>query len=193
VLKNKRKVVRVKKEKMVIMLCGHAGAGKTTVAQYIEEIWQDKAVRRIPIAESLKEIAKNMGWDGKKDEKGRRLLIELGTVGRHYDENLWIKQCVQKILEDNSHDIFLIDDWRFPNELYYTMRELQPRSYEVITVRIERIWRDPTAPPDDPSECSLDNIVTHYTIDNNGTMEVLKENVRLLCGALDERNSYYSI
>lgn len=72
----------------LIGIAGRAGAGKTTIAKYLEHRHH---FHRLAFADTLKYLATRMGWDGEKDERGRRLLQHLGDVGREYREDCWIR------------------------------------------------------------------------------------------------------
>lgn len=129
---------------MVIVLISSNGygQGKSTFAQYLK----DKLIRngyytiRLAFAGRLKEVAKFMGWDGKKDSRGRKLLQKLGTeVGREYDPEMWAKWVDIEIYKESNlgipPTIVVIDDWRFKNEFDY----FKKRGYNVITVRIDGV------------------------------------------------------
>lgn len=124
---------------MIIMLSGRAGVGKSTIAKHLHDYFEFHGVGcyLVPLAYQVKKIAfENFGWDGKKDDKGRQLLINIGTVtGRQYDPDLWCKYVLKRIesVRCFNDDVFIIDDWRFPNEY-----EFFKTKDKVITVRIER-------------------------------------------------------
>lgn len=94
--------------KQHIGLIGLAGAGKDTAAlALIERGWN-----RVAFADALKVKALGMGWDGKKDERGRRLLCDLGMAGRAYDPHFWIHRT--RMMVDGPPWVFT--DVRFRNE-----------------------------------------------------------------------------
>jgi energy-coupling factor transporter ATP-binding protein EcfA2 len=125
---------------VVILLSGKAGSGKTTVAEMLEQKLTEipsLKVFRYSFANPLKYIAEAfIGWDGKKDEKGRKLLQEQGRIGREYDENIWVKHFINQL--DKKAGILpfnfaIVDDWRFPNELSYLQKN---PLMNVVTVRL---------------------------------------------------------
>jgi hypothetical protein len=74
------------------MVSGRAGSGKSTFSNYCIDYLKSLGHRAtlVPFAKGVKRTAKDcFGWDGKKDRKGRKLLQDIGLVGRAYNENLW--------------------------------------------------------------------------------------------------------
>ena len=70
------------KPRLLFGIHGPAGSGKTTMAKGLigALLNHDDATHTIlPFAKPVKDVARNMGWNGEKDEKGRRLLQLLGT------------------------------------------------------------------------------------------------------------------
>ena len=75
----------------IISLSGKAGSGKDTIAIALQAAVPD-VYRHGWFAASLKQAASEYyGWDGSKDQKGRRFLQLLGTdVGRVFDKDVWL-------------------------------------------------------------------------------------------------------
>jgi len=109
--------------KHIIGITGVLTAGKSTTARalkfLLEPFWN---VHILSFAYDVKRIAKEFGWDGQKDEKGRKLLQLIGTeVGREYLSDIWIRYLIlrgQQQLDINTKhkNIIIIDDLRFINE-----------------------------------------------------------------------------
>lgn len=125
---------------VVILISGKAGSGKTTVAEMSEQKLLDipsMTIFRYGFADPIKYIAKAFfGWDGKKDERGRRLLQMIGAVGREYDENIWVKHLLNQMDKKAGilpFNFVIVHDWRFPNELAYLK---QNPTLEVVTIRL---------------------------------------------------------
>jgi hypothetical protein len=125
---------------VVVLVSGKAGSGKTTVADMLERKLGDipsLSVFRYSFAGPLKFIAKSyIGWDGEKDEKGRKLLQDIGRVGRDYDKNIWVKHLLGQMDKQSGmlpFNFVIVDDWRFPNEYEYLRKN---PLIDVYTVRI---------------------------------------------------------
>lgn len=126
---------------MIILVSGRAGEGKTTFSNmcidYLNK--NNKSCSILPFADGLKGIAKDIGWDGCKDNRGRKLLQDLGRIGREYSIDVWVgltTRCIQDYMAEHLQDTayIFIDDWRFPNELIY----LRNLVYPIVTCKIKR-------------------------------------------------------
>jgi hypothetical protein len=165
---------------MITMIGGRAGEGKTTFARFCQDHLIEKyeeGSAKVPFAMKVKDTAFFMGWDGEKDDKGRKLLQEIGNCGRQYDIDLWAGHTVDFIKNHPAEFKFVfIDDWRFPNEGKY----VQEHFYPVITVRIRRPEEFHTLKGtplyNDVSEISLpdENEYYDYVIENDGSLSQLE-------------------
>lgn len=104
--------------RQILGICGYARVGKTTTCAALLSQISDSVI--VPFADPVKQIASEcFGWDGVKDERGRRLLQLIGTeVGRSYNPNIWVDKWrlkVEKLLANNL--TVLVDDVRFQNEI----------------------------------------------------------------------------
>jgi len=103
----------------VIGICGYAQVGKTTLAKALQEILPH-ATFALPFALPVKFIAERIfGWDGQKDERGRRLLQVVGTdAGRAYDPDIWVRIWEKEAVKSLEFGMSVIaDDVRFQNEV----------------------------------------------------------------------------
>lgn len=107
---------------LIIGLTGPAGAGKTECAKILANLYSKDNLKAkiVPLATPLKDTAKKIGWNGKKDEKGRKLLQLLGTeIGRNLiNKDIWVNMH-EKTIDNTDADIVLVDDVRFANEASY--------------------------------------------------------------------------
>ncbi len=180
----------------IILISGRAGVGKTTAATFIQEYLRENVSSYAYLthfATGVKDSARGMGWNGKKDEKGRRLLQEIGNVGREYDIDTWVNYMMKDVWEqipEELVDVVLVDDWRFPNEANYFYRH--PEEYKVFTINIkanpEREILRGTKEWKDISETSLIHYQGFdYIVENYSTMEVFEyEVINVLMDIIEE-------
>ena len=158
---------------IVILLSGKAEAGKDTFFEMTAQRYAKRVIKRIAFADALKRIAFEMGWDGHKDVAGRRLLQDLGEIGRRYRTNLWVDKTIETLQAySRDADIVCFTDCRYPNELASIQNcEVIDGSIKVVTVRIERPGHAIAANQNHISETALDGYAFDYTIINDGTLE----------------------
>lgn len=170
---------------MIILISGKAEAGKTTLAKMIKnELGSPKTpVYNLSFGSAVKYIAGQLGWDGKKDLKGRNLLQLLGDGVRAYNSGFWVKRMMVKIdqiygqhKEEGIEPIIIIDDARYINEITL-LQELYPSVYKI---RIRRAGHESKLNEEQrkhPSETELDGHLDMFDqfIFNDGTLEELQE------------------
>lgn len=159
---------------IVIGFSGKAEVGKTTVSNEVIKYLKVKA-DIIPLAKRMKEQAKMLGWDGKKDQRGRRLLQEISWPVKHYfGEDIYAKWCYEAAVKENL-DVLLIDDVRMLAEVdYFKSLEEAKEIEKFILIRIGRpkhISKLTAEQKNDISETQLDNYRFNYVVSNNSTPE----------------------
>jgi len=162
---------------LCFLFSGKAGVGKSYCADLLNLLARDAGLsyHKEFFAGGVKAAAKYIGWDGLKDERGRRLLQDIGRVGRSYDEDIWVRSTFVR-LEDSvayPYNIVTVDDWRFPNE-YLFIQSTEPL-YKPITVRVVAKDFESLAGKqeyDDVSETSLDSFAFDYVINNDRLSDI---------------------
>jgi dephospho-CoA kinase len=166
---------------MIVLIGGRAGEGKSTFANLCGRyLIQEKSISSvtIPFASMVKETAFVMGWDGEKDDKGRKLLQEVGRIGREYDLNLWANHVVNYIkdCDGQGFEYYFIDDWRFPNEAKVIREHFHP--VELVRMRRPEEFHTliDTALYNDVSEASLsdENSYYDYIVNNSKDLDELE-------------------
>lgn len=160
----------------VITISGKAGAGKDTFAGFLKtELEKDGS--RVLIAhygDLVKYIAKTfLGWDGKKDENGRRLLQILGTdVIRDKDPQYWVRFLVEIFRWMPIWDYVLIPDARFENEI----TDMRSR-FSTVSMVVKRDFESSLNAEARAhiSENALAGFPFDVVVHNSGTLEELKE------------------
>ena len=150
-----------------IGLIGLAGSGKDTAAEALVQMgyW------RSAFAGHLKSLAYDFGWDGKKDERGRALLQDLGMAARKYNADFWIEQLTwpTKARAFSMPQVFT--DVRFQNEADYV------RSKGGIVVRIVR---PEIIAQNHESELKQCEVAADIEIVNDGSIEDLHNKIRAI-------------
>lgn len=133
---------------IIVALCGPAGAGKTTVANYLVEKY---GAQRYGFAMPLKEMVKraldftNEQVYGAQEQKEavdpryghspRWFLQRIGTDGCRatFGEDFWTKQCLDMIWRQNPR-LAVIEDMRFIDESKAVHAERRANGY------VWRLW-----------------------------------------------------
>jgi hypothetical protein len=152
----------------VIGITGIMYAGKTTVGKMLSLKVYGHESHIFPFGASLKRRAYELGWDGVKDEKGRRLLQLLGTeiCRQCIDPNYWVVAWQNDNLHyirDRKLDWVFIDDVRFLNEA----KMVKDMGGHMIRIIPRGDYKaDTTGIIGHPSEEEQQNIEVDFTINN---------------------------
>lgn len=172
----------------ILLLSGHAENGKTTVALMVKDILESKGKKVLKIAygDLVKHLcAKYFNWDGRKDEKGREILQQIGTnVIRERNPNYWVDFVINFVkLFEEEYDYVIVEDLRFLNEVERWDRD----GWDTFVVRVTREGHVSALTETQllhPSEVALDNYNFDYYINAKDFLELSKE-VRKLTDYLE--------
>lgn len=159
---------------MIIAVMGKAGSGKDEFAKILGELIP---VRRYAFADKLKFVATSLGWNGEKDEKGRKLLQDLGQCFRAYNKNTWVDIVINQIKDFDTVAlpcVYVITDVRFPDEI----ERLKEEFNKVITVKLVGRQDDIGVNAEDISENALNDYTAKYVIYNNGDLSHLRDEIQ---------------
>ena len=171
---------------ILLGLTGVAGSGKDTGASFLVK---EYGFEQYAFADALKRMAEvDFGWDGKKDDRGRRLLQVLGTeAGREYDPDIWVKKLEWDIFgrQVPPFPLVVISDVRFENEAAFIRR----RGGDVIRI-VGRSYYSPTSPQGShASEQQMADIEADLTLVNDGDLCVLHGRIERLMDVLQDEES----
>lgn len=152
--------------KLVVIINGPGGSGKDTFIEICRELL---APRQIPVhsfsaVDQVKEWAKVMGWDGAKDEAGRKLLYDIKMASARYN-NGPTKYLLKSVKGIETGLIFL--HIREPQEIAKLAAQLP----QVLKLHIMREGAAVLANGAD--NVTLESSYDYY-IDNNGTLDDLQ-------------------
>jgi len=179
---------------IIIALCGNAGAGKDTAAEYL---FEKHGFHRFAFADPLREMLFGLlescyidyVWITEPHLKDQP-IPELGvsyrqlaqTLGTEWARNLlgqdfWLRTAGLALgLPDRPvHDRIVISDVRFPNEAAWVQQHHG---------RVVRIFQPAAAVRSHLSETLVDQIVPWARIDNTGTVDQLHEQLDAMVAAL---------
>jgi hypothetical protein len=188
----------------IIALSGYATSGKDSVADilvedygFVKYAWADSlraaAAALNPIVDygtngefiRYNDVVAQYGYNEAKAmfPEVRNVLQRIGTeVGRNIiGDNVWVDATFKQIADERSlTDNIVISDTRFPNEAYAVQARSESKNY------VGRVNRPGVGPvTDHPSETSLDDFDFDFVIDNDGTLDDLRDQVGELYKSLE--------
>lgn len=165
----------------IIVINGAATVGKSTFVSLCHEI--DPRVIETSTVDFVKEIALQAGWDGIKDQKGRRLLSDIKDALERYDDvpNKKIDEFIQ------SHpDNIIFVNAREPHNIAYYQKKYDAISVLVINPNVEAVQGN-----------HADEEVYNYeyydfTIHNNETIVELKEKAEIFLRYVEDPLTFFN-
>lgn len=171
------------REPIIFIVCGKARSGKSTATEYIRQYYESKNKQCLNLmyAESIKNYAKKIiHWNGKEETKPRTFLQQLGTeiIRNQIDPHFFTKRMIDDLhIYSYFFDVLTISDARFVDEISEPKKQFK----KVIVLRIEK--QDMTSELTEGqqqhvSENALNDFSDYdYIIQNNGTLEDLKQKI----------------
>ena len=95
----------IRKSPAVYIINGVGGSGKSTFVSILSEL--HPLIKEISTVDKVKEVAKIAGWNGEKDDKGRRFLADIKDAMDAYDNLSW--KNVDKVIEEDPNYIYFIN------------------------------------------------------------------------------------
>lgn len=139
-----------------------ARSGKDTFAEYLNDFVPTLKYSSI---DKVKDIAKQCGWNGTKDEKSRKFLSDLKVLTIQFNDMPFqaINTVVEQFKEDKEKRILLIDI-REPKEI-----ERAARKFNAKTILIKR--QDVKYITSNIADAGVFDYDYDFVIENNGTLE----------------------
>ena len=154
-------------EKYIIVINGYGGSGKDT---FVELVSKYNKVYNFSSVDKVKEIAKLIGWNGKKDEKDRKFLSDLKKLTTDYNDMPFnsIKDAVNDFYESDKEIMFI--HIREPEEIERVVKEFYAKTLLIKRDDIDKITSN-------YSDASVENYNYDYVIENT-TLEKLEESAK---------------
>jgi len=173
----------------IIGLHGAARSGKNTVARYLAELISDTGLipEEASFADPIKQATAAMFSipveylydDDMKDKVDpywgmtyREMAQGVGNESSRlvFFSDIWVRNLEKRVLDnDGENKVMLITDIRFDNEAEWVL------SNGGIVIRVRREEAEHKHHGSHASEAGIDDCLISFEIDNNGTLEELKE------------------
>lgn len=151
----------------VLIINGMGGSGKDTFVKYLRNYID---LFHCSIADLPKKIATGLGWKGEKDDKSRKLLSDIKlAIDNYNDANFtYIKNKINDATRAGYKAVCV--DMREANQI-----ERAKKEFGAITVFVDR---DVPKILTNPADAGVYDYKYDYVIDNNGTLEELKQKAK---------------
>ncbi len=156
-------------EKQVIIINGTGGSGKDTFVEFCGEFAN---VTNISSVDKVKEAAKILvNWNGEKDEKSRKLLVDLKRISIEYNNypTKYIEEQYENFKKSNCKYLFI--HIREIDEIEKIRKLLNAKTLLITNPRVPIIT----------SNSSDGNVLKYnydFCIQNEGTLEELRQKAK---------------
>lgn len=159
----------------IFIINGKGGSGKDSFINFLtEEFSNDYKILNYSTVDPVKQFARVIGWDEEKNSKGRRLISELKRIMTEYNdlpmrEIIHTVNITEKLYGKDNPYVIIFIHCREPNEI--------DRLKEALLAETILIERESLKNKDfgNSSDNDVYNYYYDYVIDNNGSLEDLKD------------------
>ena len=153
--------------KQIIIINGTGGCGKDTFVEFCSKYTK---VLNFSSIDKVKEVARVIGWDGKKEEKDRKFLSDLKKLTTEYNDMAFnsTKDAVNDFLKSDLNLMFI--HIREPEEILRTKD-----TFNCKTLLIKRVGYDNIK--SNYSDKNVNNFDYDYIITND-TLEQLEKGAK---------------
>lgn len=157
-------------EKKIVIINGSGGVGKDTFAEFCGEF---TGVKNISSVDKVKEAARILvGWNGEKDEKTRKFLSDLKQLSVDYNNYplIYIEDQVKEFKKNDAQSVMFVHV-REISEIEKVRDAINAKTLLITSNRVEKIETN-------KSDANVEKFQYDYYIENNGTLDELKEKAR---------------
>lgn len=164
-------------DKQIFVINGSGGVGKDTFVKLVSTELNDRLKRfhtvvNFSSVDKVKEVAKEIGWDGKKSEKDRKFLSDLKMLTSEYCD-MPFKSIENKVSDfrKNDENKLLFLHIREPEEIKRVVNEFGAKTILIIRDSVKHIT----------SNMADENVFNYnydFVIKNNGTIDDLNRKVK---------------
>lgn len=141
-----------------VIINGKPSSGKDTTVRQCEILRHN--VSNMSTVDFVKNVAKTCGWDGKKDERGRRFLSDLKDAMTKYDD-LPIKNILRGIEMVDNQIVFI--HCREPQEIKKLKDLLNAKTLFIKNDNVLLINTN-------HADAEVENFKYDYILDNSGSL-----------------------
>ena len=151
--------------KQIIIINGTGGSGKDT---FIENVSKYAKIFNFSSVDKVKEIARMIGWDGKKTDKDRKFLSDLKRLTTEYNDMAFnsIKEAVDLFRKSDNEIMFI--HIREPEEIKRVVNSFGAKALLVKRMGLSNIMSN-------YSDASVDHYDYDFTIINTTLEELDKK------------------
>lgn len=175
----------------IIMISGKMHSGKGTFCTLLEEELNNRTdynIIRCSLSDYIRKlVVDDFYYNGSQDSKECRdfmaIVYELGTklYPYHKSRRVWERDILPNL--KNGKNIVIIESFRERNDIDYFIKE-NTKWKKIKTIRINRTHKNYDMKDNHlsnhKSENDLDNYKFDYYIENNGTIDDLKQKINYL-------------
>lgn len=166
----------------IIVINGSGGAGKDTFMDYCMDTDYANYIYRFSMIDGVKEIARQVGWNGSKELKDRKFLSDLKDLLDKYNNfafNYTIEDIEYALWSDNWYNN--LDNMLNTKKLILFVCAREPKDiqtwvdiHKAKTLLIRRAAVNEQKYGNHADDC-VEDYKYDYIIENNGSLEELKE------------------
>ena len=173
-------------KKLLVIINGKGGVGKDSLCNATEQEFRIKNISSIDV---IKDIAKDFGWDGSKDDKSRKFLSDLKRAFSDYND-LPMRSIVEQaktFVEDDFYQIMYIHI-REPEYIAEFKNRVFPNKCVAILVKRKEI--DSKSAYGNSSDDNVYDYDYDYIFNNDKSLEESEEEfIKLIKQIYDEISS----
>lgn len=162
--------------KHVVIINGSAGVGKDTFVAICNSFCK---VMNYSSINEIKRLAKLIGWDGNKDEKGRKLLSDLKVAMSDYCDLPFqlMKNKYEEFIKSDADILFL--HIREPEEIARAASEFNAITLLIKNKNVKQITSN-------MADANVYDLNYDAVIDNSRTLDDLKNIAKWFIGILEK-------
>ena len=156
--------------KKIIIINGSGGVGKDTFVEFCSEFAK---VKNISSVDKVKEAAEILvGWKGEKDDKSRKLLVDLKQLSIDYNDYpmMYIKNEAEDFVANPEQQMMFVHI-REISEIKKVKEILKAKTLLITSSRVEKILTN-------QSDANVDQYEYDNYIANDGSLDELREKAK---------------